>query len=122
MIARTIAPTGISYSQAVEISQFSRLLFISGQVPEDENGQVPADFRGQCLLAWENISKQLEAANMSYANLIKVNVFLSDRRYRDENYRIRTEVLGPHSPALTIIITGIYEEKWLLEIEAVAAE
>ncbi len=30
--------------------------------------------------------------------------------------------LGTHSPALTVIITGIFDEKWLLEIEAVAAE
>jgi 2-iminobutanoate/2-iminopropanoate deaminase len=29
-------------------------------------------------------------------------------------------VLGDHSPALTIIITGIYDEAWLLEIEAIA--
>jgi hypothetical protein len=29
-------------------------------------------------------------------------------------------VLGDHRPAITIIITGIYDESWLLEIEAVA--
>jgi hypothetical protein len=34
---------------------------------------------------------------------------------------VRTEVLGERLPALTIIITGIYEEHWLLEIEAIAA-
>jgi hypothetical protein len=33
---------------------------------------------------------------------------------------VREEVLGGHRPALTIIITGIYAEEWLLEIEAVA--
>jgi hypothetical protein len=30
-------------------------------------------------------------------------------------------VLGSHAPALTVIITGIFDEKWLLEIEATAA-
>jgi len=29
-------------------------------------------------------------------------------------------VLGDHTPALTIIITDIYAEEWLLEIEAIA--
>jgi 2-iminobutanoate/2-iminopropanoate deaminase len=53
--------------------------------------------------------------------LTKVTIFLSDRRYREANARIRHEILGDHSPALTIIITGIYDETWLLEIEAVAA-
>lgn len=38
------------------------------------------------------------------------------------NSRMKLEVLGSHSPALTVIITGIFDEKWLLEIEAVAAE
>lgn len=35
---------------------------------------------------------------------------------------MRAEVLGTHIlPAMTIIITGIYDEVWLLEIEAIAA-
>ena len=29
-------------------------------------------------------------------------------------------MLGSHQPALTVIITGIFDEAWLLEIEAVA--
>jgi 2-iminobutanoate/2-iminopropanoate deaminase len=31
-------------------------------------------------------------------------------------------MLGSHSPALTVIIAGIFDEQWLLEIEAVAAD
>jgi enamine deaminase RidA (YjgF/YER057c/UK114 family) len=114
-------PTSVSYCQAHEVSGFSRLLFVSGQVPADAHGRVPADFRSQCLLAWNNVQVQLEAAGMSLDDLVKVTVFLSDRQYRQENYEVRTEVLGARSPALTIIIAGIYDEAWLLEIEAVAA-
>lgn len=58
---------------------------------------------------------------MAIADLVKVTIFLSDRVHRAENARIRKEILGAHSPALTIIITGIYDEAWLLEIEAIAA-
>ena len=54
---------------------------------------------------------------MSLENLVKVTIFLSDRRHRAANAKIRHEVLGEHRPALTIIITGIYDEAWLLEIE-----
>ena len=57
---------------------------------------------------------------MAAHNLAKVTVFLSDRQYREANARIRHEILGGHSPALTVIITGIYDEAWLLEIEAIA--
>ena len=38
-----------------------------------------------------------------------------------ENRRVRQEVLGERSPALTVIVTGIFDERWLVEIEAVAA-
>jgi 2-iminobutanoate/2-iminopropanoate deaminase len=55
------------------------------------------------------------------ANLVKVTTFLSSREYAIANREVRNEVLGTHSPALTVIITGIFDEKWLLEIEAVAA-
>jgi hypothetical protein len=31
-------------------------------------------------------------------------------------------VLGEHAPALTVIISDIYAEEWLLEIDAVAVD
>lgn len=58
---------------------------------------------------------------MTERNLVKVTVFLSDRAYREANAAIRAETLGDHRPALTVIITGIYDERWLVEIEAIAA-
>jgi enamine deaminase RidA (YjgF/YER057c/UK114 family) len=82
---------------------------------------VPADFKAQCRLAWANVQAQLKAADMTLDDLVKVTVFLADRRHRQANYEVRHEILGARSPALTIIITGIYDEAWLLEIEAVAA-
>jgi 2-iminobutanoate/2-iminopropanoate deaminase len=114
-------PTTVSYCQAHEVSGHARLLFISGQVPADADGQVPADFKAQCRLAWANVQAQLKAADMTLDDLVKVTVFLADRRHRQANYEVRHEILGARSPALTIIITGIYDEAWLLEIEAVAA-
>lgn len=117
----TLDPQPRSYGQGALVTGATRLVFISGQVPADSDGRVPADFDGQCRLAWRNLLSVLEAADLTVRNLAKVTVFLSDRRYREASARIRHEVLGGHSPALTVIITGIYDETWLLEIEAVAA-
>lgn len=114
-------PTGLAYAQACEVSDFSRLLFVSGQVPADEEGRVPADYRSQYRLAWANVQAQLEAAGMSFDNLVKVTIFLSDRALIAQSKGLRQEVLGDRSPALTIVIAGIFDEAWLLEIEAVAA-
>jgi len=121
MRQRPINPTNVSYAQAHEVEGFSRILFISGQVPADEKGDVPEDFKDQCRLTWRNVEAQLHAAGMTLDNLVKVTVYLSDRRYRQANYEVRNEVLQGRSPALTVIITGIYDEAWLLEIEAIAA-
>lgn len=122
MNTQSINSTGKSYSQAYEINNFKRIVFISGQIPETKEGIVPAAFEEQCRLAWKNVETQLKDAGMGFESLVKVTVFLSDRIYREANARIRKELLGQVSPALTIIITGIYDEKWLLEIEAIAAE
>ncbi len=118
---RPINPTELSYAQAHEVTNASTLLFISGQIPVDKDDRVPPDFKSQCKLAWANVESQLKAAGMTLDNLVKVTTYLSDRRYRWENYEVRAEVLGERSPALTVIISGIFDEAWLLEIEAIAA-
>jgi enamine deaminase RidA (YjgF/YER057c/UK114 family) len=110
------------YSQGVAVSGAERLLFISGQIPETTAGDVPNDFPAQARLVWRNVFAQLGAAGMTLENLVKITIFLSSREFATLNREIRQEVLGAHRPALTVIITGIFDEKWLLEIEAVAAE
>lgn len=109
------------YSQAIEVRDFQRLLFISGQIPENAAGEVPASFIEQAELVWSNICEQLHAADMSVANLVKVTTFLSSREYAAANSEVRRAVLGKHAPALTVIIADIFDEQWLLEIEAIAA-
>jgi 2-iminobutanoate/2-iminopropanoate deaminase len=100
----TLDPQPRSYGQGALVTDATRLVFISGQVPADSDGRVPADFDGQCRLAWRNLLSVLETADLTVRDLAKVTVFLSDRRYREASARIRHEVLGSHSPALTVII------------------
>lgn len=115
-----VQPTG-SYPQAVEVAGAQRLLFISGQIPVRADGEVPKEFKVQARLAWANVEAQLRAAGMSLDNLVKVTIFLSERAYSTENREVRRAVLGDRAVALTVIITGIFDAAWLLEIEAIAA-
>src|SRR4051794_32840816 len=115
------APVG-GYPQALEITNFKRLLMISGQIPVRPDGALPEDFATQCRVAWSNVEAQLRAAGLTLDNVVKVTVFLSDRRHALDNRRVRQEVLGARQVALTVIISEIFDEKWLLEIEAIAAE
>lgn len=109
------------YAQAIEVASAERTLFISGQIPVDADGGVPESFEEQARLAWKNIERQLSAAGMTLENIVKHTTFLSDRKYKDANGRVRREVLGDLTPALTVVIADIYDEAWLLEIEAIAA-
>ncbi len=109
------------YAQAVEVEGARRFLFVSGQVPVAADGTLPEGFRAQCLQAWRNLEAQLRAAGMGLDDLVKVTTFLADRGGAVENRRVRQEVLGGRTPALTVVVAGIFDERWLVEIEAVAA-
>jgi len=109
------------YAQALCLEGHRQLLFISGQIPETVDGSTPKEFQLQCELVWANITAQLKEAGMTVNNLIKVTTFLSSRDYAKANSAIRQQFLGDHRPSLTVIIAEIYDESWLLEIEAIAA-
>jgi 2-iminobutanoate/2-iminopropanoate deaminase len=113
-------PAG-GYAQALEVTEARRLLFISGQIPVRPDGTVPDTFAEQARQAWANLEAQLRAAGMSLGNLVKVTVFLSDRVHSLENRAVRHEVLDEQEVALTVIIAGIFDAGWLIEIEAIAA-
>jgi 2-iminobutanoate/2-iminopropanoate deaminase len=49
-----------------------------------------------------------------------VTTYLADRRYGAENRKVRGAVLAGRTPANTVVIVGIFDEAWLLEVEAVA--
>ena len=116
------APSAVGgYAQAVGVAGATRLLFISGQVPETPDGACPDGFEAQARLVWGNVQHQLAAAGLTLDHLVKVTTFLASRDHRDANSRIRQDVLGDRRPALTVIIADIYDPAWHLEIEAIAA-
>jgi enamine deaminase RidA (YjgF/YER057c/UK114 family) len=113
-------PAG-GYAQAIEVAGATRTLYVSGQIPAAVDDSVPERFDDQARLAWRNVLAQLRAADMTLDNLVKVTIYLSDRKYIDDYRRVRHEVLEGRVIGLTTIITGIFDERWLLEIEAIAA-
>ncbi len=117
----TIPPVGGAYSNAVQISDFKRVVFVSGQVPMKADGTVPEGFPAQCRLAWQNVEAQLRAADMSIENIVKVTTYLADRSFGMENRAVRHEVLGDLCPAWTAMVVDIFDAAWLLEIEVIAA-
>ncbi|KYG99343.1 RidA family protein [Bradyrhizobium sp. DOA1] len=118
----SVHPPAGGYSMGLEVSQHRRLLFISGQVPERSDGSVPDGFEAQCEQAWRNIIEVLAAAGLGIRNLVKVTTFLTDLSQVVPNRGVRSKMLAGHEPALTVMIAQTVDSKWLLEIEAIAAE
>ncbi|MCA1525682.1 RidA family protein [Bradyrhizobium yuanmingense] len=118
----TVHPPAGGYCMGLELKQHNRLLFISGQVPQNSDGTVPEGFEAQCEQAWRNVREVLGAAGLGVEHLVKVTTFLTDRSQVVANRAIRRAVLGEHQPALTVVVVETVDSKWLLEIEAIAAE
>jgi enamine deaminase RidA (YjgF/YER057c/UK114 family) len=110
------------YSMGLELDQHRRLLFVSGQVPENSDGSVPEGFEAQCEQAWRNVIAVLASAGLGVEHLVKINTFLTDKSQVAPNRAIRRKMLRGNEPASTVMIAETVDGKWLLEIEAVAAE
>ena len=99
------------------------LLFVSGQAAIDEHGEVvgEGDFDVQAEQTFRNLERVLAAGGSGLDRIVKVTIFLSSREHVADYRRIRQEVLQGRKIGVTTIITGIFDERWLLEIEAMAA-
>ena len=114
------APPAGAYTQAVEITGAARTLYLSGQVGADTMGTIPDDVAAQARLVWANIQAQLRAAGMTLDNLVKITTILTDFANMAATRSVRTEVLGDRRPASTLIIAGLANPAFKIEIEAIA--
>ena len=72
--------TNIGFDQAELIEGHKRQLFCSGQdaVDADGNPQHPGDMAAQLELALDNLEAVLSAADMTLANVVRLNVYTTD--------------------------------------------
>jgi reactive intermediate/imine deaminase len=106
------------YTDAV---RFRDLLFISGVAPLDETGRVPTlDVVGQAELVFKNLKKVLDAAGASFADVLKVTVYLTDVGDRTKINPVRQRHFGNARPASTLIgVNELAVPQMKIEIEAV---
>lgn len=70
------APAAIGpYSQGVVSDD---LLFVSGQLPVNQDGVIPESIEAQTKQVFNNIDAILQAQNMTLADVIKTTVFIAD--------------------------------------------
>jgi 2-iminobutanoate/2-iminopropanoate deaminase len=109
-----------AYTQAIEVTGVTRTLYISGQVGQRMDGTVPADIVEQSRLAWQNLEAQLKAAGMTLDNLVKVTTILPNHGDLAVAREGRSAVLGDRRPASTLIVGGLANPAWKIEVEGIA--
>jgi len=109
-----------AYTQAIEVSEVVRTLYISGQVGVRKDGTIPDNIVEQSNLAWQNLAAQLDAAGMTLDNLVKITTIIPDRNDIAASREGRSKVLGHRKPASTLIIAGLADPAWKIEVEGVA--
>ena len=111
------------YSHAALVQGERRRLVISGQVGQAPDGSVPADGEGQIAQAVANLRAVLEAHGMDIANIVKTTAFLTDRALIPAYRAARDTLFAVHAPTSTLlIVAGLADPRWMVEIEAEAAQ
>jgi enamine deaminase RidA (YjgF/YER057c/UK114 family) len=117
-----IAPPFSTYSHALEAPGDWRWLHVSGQVGVTLDGTMLDGFEAQATQAWKNLLEVLTDAGMGPADIVKVNVFLTDVDQVPASRAAREAALDGVEPASTLlIVAGLASPDWLIEIELIAA-
>jgi reactive intermediate/imine deaminase len=125
---RFLAPPGLpapaGYSHVVD-APATRLVYVSGQVPLDAEGQLvgDGDFEAQTRQVFENLTTALEAAGAAWGDVVKLNYFLLDVSNLASVRAIRDEFVDTEQPpASTLVeVSRLFRDDVLIEIDAVAA-
>jgi enamine deaminase RidA (YjgF/YER057c/UK114 family) len=111
------------YSQAWSLDRVSALLLVSGQVGLSSDGTVVGkdDFEAQARAAFENMRTVLERAGWSFADVMKITVYLTDMSRMPDYRRVKDEFMGGLSPASTALgVSALANPELMIEVEAIA--
>lgn len=109
----------------VVVATGSRLVFISGQQPEDIHGKLVGhgDFAAQARLAFANLGRALRAAGARPGHVCKITIYIVDYN-RDEHVPIieqaQISLFGNHKPANVVVGVAIMSPGYLIEVDAIA--
>ncbi|MCF7485704.1 MULTISPECIES: RidA family protein [Vibrio] len=113
-----------NYHQCALIPAGSTRLHIAGQLGIDSQGMVAESAEEQIVLAWKNLRGVLQANQMDVEDLISVRLYLVDRNdmpeYQAAKQRLPFDVGG--LPTTLLFVSGLFDERWKVEIEAEAAK
>jgi enamine deaminase RidA (YjgF/YER057c/UK114 family) len=117
-------PTPQTYTQVV-VATGSKLVFISGQEPEDIDGNLVGhgDLAAQARQVYANLGRALAAAGAGPQHVTRITIYLVDYK-RDECLPVieeaRKALFGAHKPADVVLGIERLSPGYLIEVDAIA--
>jgi 2-iminobutanoate/2-iminopropanoate deaminase len=118
----SVHPPLAGYSHQIELSGSERLLAMSGQVGMSVTGEVPEYAADQFELALSNVVRNLEAAGMGPADLVKLTFYLTEMIAAERRAEVIGECLQGTAPCMTLIyVPALAAPTLKVEIDAWAS-
>jgi 2-iminobutanoate/2-iminopropanoate deaminase len=119
VISTKAAPAAIGpYSQAVQSGQ---LVFVSGQIPLDEQGQlVLGGIEEQTRRVLQNIGEILKAAGASFDDVVKTTIYLIDLSEFAQVNAVYASFFAKQPPARATVQVQALPRGARIEIDALA--
>jgi 2-iminobutanoate/2-iminopropanoate deaminase len=117
-----VHPPLAGYSHQIEIRGAERLLVLSGQVGRTEEGVVPDDGFEQLKLAFDNLQRNLTAANMDIQDVVKITLFLVGEMDATKRREFTASWLRGHKPCMTVVfVAALATPVYKVEVDAWAS-
>ena len=121
--AAVSVPRGIM-SQGVAVPAGGRMVFASGQVARDADGNLvgPGDIHAQTRQVLRNLQAVLAEGGAALDDVVKVTVFVTNlSEHFAAIHEVRAEFFQSDYPASTLVeVSGLVHPEMLIEIEAIA--
>jgi enamine deaminase RidA (YjgF/YER057c/UK114 family) len=116
-----------AFSQGIEVSNASRVLYCAGQASVDDTGKPvhAGDMRKQLEQAFSNLETVLKAAGFSLANVVRLNYYTTDVEAFLSASDVVTNRLGESASQPSGALLGVAKLAFpglMIEIEATAAK
>ena len=119
----TVRPPFGHYNHGLLVPPGASLLVTSGQLGIGLDDSIPADITRQAELCFDAISAILEAAGMSFADVIRIGGFVTQRQDFPAYMAVRDRYTLEPKPASTLLIVGGFTRaEFLVEVEVTAAK
>ena len=107
-----------------QVVRAGNLVFVRGQIGQDleTNESIGiGDAAAQSEQAMENVKMLLEEAGSKLDHICRIQVYITDPRYRDDVYRVIGRWLKGVYPVSTgLVVQALARPEWVMEIEATA--